>query len=126
MQCGFSSQILYPPSLATVKVAIVLFFIRCLPAVHDRKIALYCLIGFICVEQSAFTIGLFLQCRPINYYWDKSVEGTCFNQQAFYYADAGFNLATDIAILSLPWVLFRSTRALVLFSANGPAKLTAP
>jgi len=79
---------------------------------------------FICTEQSAFIIGLFLQCRPINYYWDKSVEGTCFNQQAFYYADAGFNLATDIIILSLPWVLFRSTRDPAPLAEHGPLKLT--
>ncbi len=86
----------------------MLFFIRCLPAVHDARKPLYGLAAFICVEQSAFTIALFLQCRPINFYWDKTVEGTCFNQPHFYYADAAFNLATDIVILSLPWVLFRS------------------
>ncbi len=89
-----------------------MFFIRCLPAVHDRKNFLYGLIGFICVEQSAFTIALFLQCRPINYYWDKTVDGRCFDQPTFYYVDASFNLATDLVILSLPWVLFRSEHPL--------------
>lgn len=67
--------------------------------------------AFVFVEESAFTIGLFLQCRPINFYWDKSVEGTCFNQPAFYYADAALNMTTDICILSLPWILFRSMSA---------------
>ena len=111
MQCGFTSQVIYPPALLAIKVAIVLFFIRCLPAVHDARKWLYGLAAFICLEQSAFTIALFLQCRPINFYWDKSVEGTCFNQPHFYYADAAFNLATDFIILSLPWVLFRSMQA---------------
>ncbi len=110
LQCGFTSQVLYPPSLLTVKVALVLFFIRCLPAVHEARKPLYALAAFICVEQSAFTIALFLQCRPINFYWDKTVEGTCFDQPTFYYCDAAFNLATDLVILSLPWFLFRSTR----------------
>jgi hypothetical protein len=91
-----------------VKVSIVLFFIRVLPAVDERKKALYLLAAFIGIEEMAFTIAMFLQCLPMTYYWDKTVEGRCFNQQAFYYCDASFNLATDLVILSLPWVLFKS------------------
>lgn len=108
-KCGFSSQVLYPPALCAIKMSIVFFFIRCLPVVHAAKPYLYGFAAFIFVEEAAFTIGLFVQCRPLNFYWDKSVDGSCFNQPAFYYVDAAFNLATDLVILSLPWVLFRST-----------------
>src|SRR6478736_1250333 len=92
----------------TMKLSIVFFFLRCLPVVHESRPWLRGFAAFIFAEQSAFTVALFLQCRPINFYWDKSVEGGyCFNQPAFYYADAAFNVATDLIILSLPWVLFR-------------------
>ncbi|KAK3347048.1 hypothetical protein B0T25DRAFT_293520 [Lasiosphaeria hispida] len=107
-KCGFTSQVLYPSALGAVKVSIVLFFIRCLPVVHDRKNALFWLASFIAVEELTFTIALFAQCQPLSFYWDKTIEGgTCFNQPAFYYADAALNLATDLCILSLPWILFR-------------------
>ncbi|KAK0724611.1 hypothetical protein B0H67DRAFT_109238 [Lasiosphaeris hirsuta] len=109
-KCGFTSQVLYPPALGAVKLSIVLFFIRCLPVVHGHKNALYWFTGFIAVEELAFTIALFVQCRPLSFYWDKTIEGgTCINQPAFYYADAAVNLATDLCILSLPWILFRSS-----------------
>jgi len=107
-KCGFSSQVLYPPTLRAIKMSVVVFFIRCLPVGHAAKPYLYGLAAFIFVEEAAFTIGLFVQCRPLNFYWDKSVEGSCFNQPAFYYVDAALNLATDLIILSLPWILFRS------------------
>jgi len=100
--------VLYPPALCAIKLSIVMFLIRCLPAVHDQKPFLYGFATFIFAEEAAFTIALFLQCRPINFYWDKRIEGTCFDQPTFYYADGAFNLATDLVILSLPWVLFRS------------------
>ncbi|KAK5657391.1 hypothetical protein OQA88_2961 [Cercophora sp. LCS_1] len=107
VQCGFTSQVLYPPALMAVKLSIVFFFIRVLPPVHESKPWLYGFAAFIFAEEAAFTIGLFLQCQPINFYWDKSVEGgVCFNQQAFYYVDAAFNMATDLVLLALPWALF--------------------
>jgi hypothetical protein len=63
-------------------------------------------------SEAAFTIALFLQCQPLNFYWDKTVEGTCFDQPKFYYVDASLNMATDILILALPWFIFRSTLSL--------------
>lgn len=61
-------------------------------------------------SESAFTIALFLQCQPLNFYWDKMVEGgACFDQPRFYYIDAALNMATDLVILSVPWFVFGST-----------------
>jgi len=108
-KCGFSSQVLYPSSLGAVKLSIVLFLLRTLPPDHVWRKPLYGLGAWIACSEGAFTISLFLQCRPLHYYWDKTTEGTCFNQQAFYYVDAALNMATDVVILSIPWFIFRST-----------------
>ncbi|KAK3356411.1 hypothetical protein B0T25DRAFT_452048 [Lasiosphaeria hispida] len=107
-KCGFSSQVLYPSSLGAVKLAIILFLLRVVPVDHAWRRPLYTLAGWVVVSESAFTIALFLQCRPLNFYWDKTVEGTCFDQPKFYYVDAALNMTTDIIILSLPWFIFRS------------------
>ncbi|KAK3942609.1 hypothetical protein QBC46DRAFT_379528 [Diplogelasinospora grovesii] len=109
-KCGFTSQVMYPPMLGVIKVSILLFFIRILPVVHDWKVPLRWFAVFIALEESAFMTALFLQCRPIYYYWDKSTEGTCFNQTAFYYVDGGINMATDLCILLLPWLIFRDLK----------------
>ncbi|KAK3939411.1 hypothetical protein QBC46DRAFT_438093 [Diplogelasinospora grovesii] len=107
-KCGFTSQVLYPPALCAVKLSILLFLLRTLPPGHPWKNPLRVFAGYVAIEESAFTIALFLQCRPIYFYWDKTVEGTCFNQPAFYYADAALNMATDLCILALPWLIFRN------------------
>ncbi|KAK0702311.1 hypothetical protein B0H67DRAFT_595472 [Lasiosphaeris hirsuta] len=107
-KCGFSSQVLYPSSLGAIKLSIILFLLRVVPLDHAWRKPLYTVAAWVVVSESAFTIALFRQCTPINYYWDKSVEGTCFDQPKFYYVDAALNMTTDIIILSLPWFIFRN------------------
>lgn len=107
-QCGFASQVLYPASLGVIKLSIILFFVRVLPPDHVWRKPLYGIAAWVVASESAFTVALFLQCRPLNFYWDKTVEGTCFDQPKFYYVDAALNMATDLVILSLPWLIFRS------------------
>ncbi len=108
-KCGFTSQVLYPASLGVIKLSIILFFIRVLPPDHNWRKPLYGLAAWVATSESAFTVALFLQCRPLKFYWDKTVEGgTCFDQPKFYYVDAALNMVTDLVILSLPWFVFRS------------------
>ena len=79
-----------------------------LPPDHAWRKVLYGIAAWVVTSESAFTVALFLQCRPLNFYWDKTVEGgTCFDQPKFYYVDAALNMVTDIVILSLPWFVFR-------------------
>jgi len=108
-QSGFTIQILYPTSLGAIKLSVLLFLLRTLPPVHFWRKPLYAFATFIVVEEATFTIGLFLQCRPLAYYWDKSLAGTCFDQPSFYYVDAALNIITDVFLLAIPWLLFRST-----------------
>ena len=92
-----------------MKLSILLLYIRSLPVVHPWRNPLKYLAAFVVAEESAMTIALFLQCRPLVYYWDKSTQGSCFDQTVFYYFDASLNIATDLTILSLPWLIFRGT-----------------
>jgi len=45
-------------------------------------------------------------CKPISAVWKgwdrESSPEYCINQQAFYFAAAGFNIALDIAVVSIP------------------------
>ncbi|KAF2086069.1 hypothetical protein K490DRAFT_58061 [Saccharata proteae CBS 121410] len=50
----------------------------------------------------ALFVGI-LQCYPVRYFWDRSVEGgRCTDMVAWWYALAGQNLFTDIAIIAVP------------------------
>jgi len=100
--------VLYPPALGLVKASAVLLLVRILPVVHSWKTPLRIFAGFIAVTESALLVCLFLQCRPLAYYWDKRIEdGSCFNQMAFYYADASLNMIIDFGILAAPCLIFR-------------------
>jgi hypothetical protein len=94
--------------LGVIKLSILLFFVRVLPPGHKWRKPIYGLAAWVVSSETAFTIALFFQCRPLRFYWDKTIQGTCFDQPKFYYVDAALNLATDLVILSLPWFVFRS------------------
>ena len=42
------------------------------------------------------------QCRPLQYIWDKSLNGSCIDEWHFYVAGSVPNVLTDFAILVLP------------------------
>lgn len=109
-QCGFSSQVLYPASQGFTKLSILLFLARVVPSTSRWRKRIWTIAAFVVCQEMAFTITLFLQCRPTSYYWDKAMNppGTCINQPAFYYVDASINICTDLVILSLPWFIFSS------------------
>lgn len=55
---------------------------------------------------SAFTIGTVVssicQCTPVQYAFDKDLGGTCIDMTAFWFANAAFNILTDLVIIVLP------------------------
>ena len=62
----------------------------------------------------SFFVTLF-ECRPIEFYWDKSIRrGTCIDQMSFYRWNGAINLVMDILVwsLTLPviWRMNSSTR----------------
>lgn len=69
-------------------------------------------------------VGVFFaaifQCSPVQYAWDKTIEGgSCFDQQAFYRYVSPPNILTDVLILVMPlpfvWKLHtRMTQKLAL------------
>lgn len=108
-QCGFASQVTYPPAMGLVKVSILLFLVRVLPAVHPARLPLRCFAALITITETTFTICLIFQCSPIHAYWERAMPGRkCFNQPLFYYIDASINILYDLCVLVTPTLLFRS------------------
>lgn len=43
-----------------------------------------------------------VQCRPLQFIWNKSLDGICIDSWPFYIAGSAPNVLTDFAILILP------------------------
>ncbi|GAM35386.1 integral membrane protein [Talaromyces pinophilus] len=67
---------------------------------------------------AAWGTGIFLacalQCRPLKAFWDRSINGHCFNLDTFIIVNQAFNVVVDFVILFLPvpmiWRLHMGTR----------------
>ncbi|KAE8144631.1 hypothetical protein BDV25DRAFT_166380 [Aspergillus avenaceus] len=100
-QIFLSNQFTYFVLCPAIKISIICFYRRIftMKAFQWTSFALNTLI-------TAWGIGIFLacalQCRPLRGYWDKSINGHCFDQNKFFIVNQGFNVAVDFVILFLP------------------------
>ncbi|KAK5653716.1 hypothetical protein OQA88_8747 [Cercophora sp. LCS_1] len=95
-------------NLATmcVKASVLLYYLR-FPSSRAFRYATYSVL----VVSVGYTFTGFLafaySCTPIEYYWDKSIDGKCIDSSAALLARAILNVATDACILLLPiWLLW--------------------
>ena len=47
-------------------------------------------------------VAVVFSCYPIAFFWDKTLDGDCSQQVAFWYSNPSLNLVTDIWLLLLP------------------------
>ncbi|KAJ5802054.1 uncharacterized protein N7503_004504 [Penicillium pulvis] len=106
-----ANQFTYFVLCPAIKISIICFYRRVFttPQFQRFTFGLNCLIA-------AWGTGIFLacagQCRPLNAYWDKSIDGHCFNANLFFIVNQAFNVLMDFVILVLPvpmiWGLHRA------------------
>jgi hypothetical protein len=102
-----------------VKTAILVFYLRLSPEKRFRKLT-YAIMIFVAVY-SLLSILLFtIGCIPVRAMWDVTLmdQARCIDQLSFVYANAAFNIFSDLATLILPikicWTLQASMRQRVL------------
>ncbi|KAJ6015315.1 hypothetical protein N7540_009906 [Penicillium herquei] len=106
-----ANQFTYFVLCPSIKISIICFYRRVFATQQFQKFTfgLNCLIA-------AWGAGIFFacagQCRPLRAYWDKSIEGHCFNANLFFIVNQAFNVLMDFVILALPipmiWGLHRA------------------
>ncbi|RHZ64375.1 hypothetical protein CDV55_106226 [Aspergillus turcosus] len=115
-------QKFWAPSMAFVKISIIVFLKRLLGSVRVYATISNCLIAFIALwALSAVLVNTF-QCIPVQYYYDKTLKGHCMKGQVqFFQAMGSIALIEDVFILCLPipivWrlqITFRQKMALTL------------
>ncbi|KAI1097790.1 integral membrane protein [Jackrogersella minutella] len=97
----YVAQAFYKLTLNLTKASVLLLYLRIFLQ-RWFKISCYVLLCIILGYMVATTASSIWQCTPISRAWDKSIPGTCISITGNWYANAGFSIATDIAILVLP------------------------
>jgi hypothetical protein len=108
-QSFYVTQITYKTSINLTKASILLLYLRIFSSVKWFRWT--CLVVLSCVASycvAAILVTVF-QCSPVVAAFDKSItEKTCINNGHFWLANAGFSIATDIIILTIPMPLVYS------------------
>lgn len=86
-----------------VKTAILVFYLRLSPEKRFRQIT-YGIIAFVAIYTLVSLLIFTLPCRPIAATWDVTLlaDAKCINQFDFVYANAAFNILSDLMALVLP------------------------
>ena len=70
--------------------------------------ALYSLMGLIISYYVAVWLVTVFECTPVQKAWEKTIPGTCIDTATFFFVNAAFNIATDVAIMLLPIPVIKS------------------
>ncbi|KAI1213372.1 uncharacterized protein F4807DRAFT_456715 [Annulohypoxylon truncatum] len=98
-------QVTYKACINLTKASILLLYLRIFGNTKWLRWAcrfvLTCVVMY-CIASVTATI---FQCTPVTKAFDKGLKGTCIDNGHFWYANAGFSIATDVIILTLPMPL---------------------
>ncbi|KAI1384364.1 uncharacterized protein F4822DRAFT_414886 [Hypoxylon trugodes] len=98
-------QVTYKACINSTKASILFLYLRIFG--NTKWFRLACRVMLVCVILYfvASVTATICQCVPITKAFDKSLEGTCIDNGRFWYANAGFSIASDVIILTLPMPL---------------------
>lgn len=102
-------EIIYFFEVASLKLALLFFYIRIFPSGTTRKL----LWGTVIVDVLfglTFVLVAIFQCQPLSYYWkmwDRQHEGKCLDINSIAWSNAGISIGIDLWMLALPLLQLR-------------------
>jgi hypothetical protein len=105
----YLDQIFYKLTINLTKLSILCLYLRIFTQPWFRRTCWSCVI-VVSTYALASIVATIFQCTPIPHLWDKTAypTATCINVTAFWYANAIYNIITDIVILaSVPPVVWK-------------------
>lgn len=92
---------MYSIALFLTKVSILLLYLRIFP---KKEFVRAC--WAVIIVMGAFlqwtVFGFLFMCKPVAFFWNKSLQGHCMNAQFVYFTNAPFNILTDFVLFGLP------------------------
>ncbi|KAK2616193.1 hypothetical protein QQS21_000825 [Conoideocrella luteorostrata] len=101
----FMAQVTYKAAINLTKCCILLLYLRIFSIVRWFRMSCWAMLTIVAMYCAASVLVTIFQCNPISRAFNKAMPGTCMNNTKFWYANAGFSIATDIIILLLPMPL---------------------
>ncbi|KAL3457987.1 hypothetical protein BJX64DRAFT_292649 [Aspergillus heterothallicus] len=121
-----ASSILYIPSLALAKLALLLLYHSIIARTSPTNTPIYLLYlfgGIIISYSIALILALIFACSPLARAWDASIttqHGTCINRNAVYLATAVANTASDVVLLGVAvWIVSGLTMGIGIWMRVG-------
>lgn len=106
-QGSWMIQKFWAPSMACVKISIVIFIKRLFSSIRAYVIVSNCLAGFIAAWALAALLTNIFQCTPVQYYYNKDLNGHCMSGQVqFFQVMGSIALVEDVIIFCLPIPVF--------------------
>ncbi|RYP57203.1 hypothetical protein DL769_009633 [Monosporascus sp. CRB-8-3] len=99
------ASLLYEASMVTIKVAILLEWLRIFSPTRDRDAffwTTWALLILIMMYYTGAILALVLSCIPHARIWDKSIPGTCSDTSILFSTSSSINLVSDVLMLVLP------------------------
>ncbi|CZT21442.1 related to integral membrane protein [Ramularia collo-cygni] len=103
----WASVWVYYLALCFAKLSILIQYLRLFP---ERKFRAKCflLIGIVIGWTMFAFFSAVFACRPIRYFWDSSIQGSCLDRLAVWFANTAVNILTDICTAVLPLPVLKS------------------
>ncbi|KAI4160884.1 MAG: hypothetical protein LQ342_005310 [Letrouitia transgressa] len=100
-KANIATQLLFSTSITLTKLSLLTFYHRIFPIRTFTRLS--SAIGILQILWLiALILGVFLQCRPLAYFWNRGLEGKCINENSFSYGMSAANVVTDLLVLGLP------------------------
>lgn len=107
-QYFYICQITYKASINLTKCSILLLYLRIFGKIRWFKWVCWFLLAAVVSYAIASVTATIFQCSPVDLAFNKALVGTCIDNAKFWYANAGFSIATDIIILFMPmWLVYK-------------------
>ncbi|KAK0631528.1 hypothetical protein B0T14DRAFT_501866 [Immersiella caudata] len=84
-----------------IKFSYLAFYLCIMPERRSR-IALYAGMAFVGAIGVTFTVLSIFMCTPIQRGWDRTLEGTCVEEQPYLFSNAAFNMTADVIVFLMP------------------------
>ncbi|KAE8382167.1 hypothetical protein BDV26DRAFT_299947 [Aspergillus bertholletiae] len=96
-----ANQFTYFVLCPAIKISIICFYRRIFTMKPFQWVS-FALNALIAAWGAGIFLACALQCRPLRAYWDKSIDGHCFDGNLFFIVNQAFNVLMDFIILLLP------------------------